>query len=99
MEVILLGIYCFIVWLVFIKFKWLPWTTPWKVGVFIFPVVALATVLLLLNIFAPTTSDVRVVKYVVPIVSGVRGRVLEVPVENNRPVKKGDVLFKIDPTL
>jgi multidrug resistance efflux pump len=54
--------------------------------------------LLLLNIFAPTTSDVRVVKYVVPIVSGVRGRVLEVPVENNRPVKKGDVLFKIDPS-
>ena len=54
--------------------------------------------LLLLNIFAPTTSDVRVVKYVVPVVSQVRGRVIEVPVENNRPVKKGDVLFRIDPT-
>src|SRR5262245_14648942 len=54
--------------------------------------------LLLLNIFAPTTTDVRVVKYVVPVVSQVRGRVTEVPVENNRPVKKGDVLFKIDPT-
>ena len=54
--------------------------------------------MLLLNIFAPTTTDVRVVKYVVPIVSQVRGRVIEVPVENNRPVKKGDVLFRIDPT-
>ena len=54
--------------------------------------------LLLLNIFAPTTTDVRVVNYVVPVVSQVRGRVIEVPVENNRPVKKGDVLFKIDPT-
>ena len=60
--------------------------------------VALRSMMLLLNIFAPTTSDVRVVKYVVPIVSQVRGRVIEVPVENNRPVKKGDVLFKIDPT-
>ena len=40
----------------------------------------------------------RVVKYVVPVVSQVRGRVIEVPVENNRPVKKGDVLFRIDPT-
>src|SRR4249920_1316802 len=98
MEVILLGIYSFFVWLIFIKLKLLPWTTPWKVGVAILPVVALATMLLLLNIFAPTTSDVRVVKYVVPIVSQVRGRVIEVPVENNRPVKKGDVLFKIDPT-
>ena len=38
------------------------------------------------------------VRYVVPIVSQVRGRVIEVPVENNRPVKKGDVLFRIDPT-
>ena len=97
MEAILLAIYALLVWLIFIKFKLLPWTTPWKVGVVIFPVVALAVVILLLNIFAPTTTDVRVVKDVVPIVSGVRGRVLEVPVENNRPVKKGDVLFRIDP--
>src|SRR6187431_631476 len=98
MEVLLLGIYAFFVWLIFIKFKLLPWTTPWKVGVAIFPVVMIAILLLLLNIFAPTTSDVRVVKYVVPVVSQVRGRVIEVPVENNRPVKKGDVLFRIDPT-
>ena len=98
MEAILLGIYAFFVWLIFIKFKWLPWTTPWKVAVAIFPVVAIAALLLMLNVFAPTTSDVRVVNYVVPIVSQVRGRVIEVPVENNRPVKKGDVLFKIDPT-
>ena len=98
MEILLLGIYSFFVWLIFIKLKLLPWTTPWKVGAAIVPVVALAVVMLMLNIFAPTTTDVRVVKYVVPIVSQVRGRVIEVPVENNRPVKKGDVLFKIDPT-
>ncbi len=98
MEAILLGIYAFFVWLIFIKLKWLPWTTPWKVGVAIFPVVMIAILLLLLNIIAPTTGDVRIVKYVVPIVSQVRGRVIEVPVENNRPVKKGDVLFRIDPT-
>jgi len=98
MEIILLGIYATVVWVVFIKFKWLPWTTPWKVAVAIFPVVAIAALLLLLNVFAPTTGDLRVVKYVVPVVSQVRGRVVEVPVENNRPVKKGDVLFGIDPT-
>ena len=98
MEILLLGIYSFFVWLIFIKLKLLPWTTPWKVGVAIFPIVCIAIMLLLLNIFAPTTTDVRVVKYVVPVVSQVRGRVTEVPVENNRPVKKGDVLFKIDPT-
>jgi len=97
MELILLGIYSLFVWLIFIKFKLLPWTTPFKVAVVIIPVVGLATTMLMLNVFAPTTTDVRVVKYVVPIVSGVRGRVIEVPAENNRPVKKGDVLFRIDP--
>jgi multidrug resistance efflux pump len=41
----------------------------------------------------------RVFKYTIPIVSQVRGRVLEVPVEEgNRLVHKGDVLFRIDPT-
>jgi multidrug resistance efflux pump len=68
------------------------------VAVVIFPVVMIAIMLLLLNIFAPTTTDVRVVNYVVPVVSQVRGRVIEVPVENNRPVKKDDVLFRVDPT-
>jgi hypothetical protein len=57
MEVILLGIYSFFVWLIFIKLKLLPWTTPWKVAVAIIPVVALATTMLLLNVFAPTSTD------------------------------------------
>ena len=40
----------------------------------------------------------RVIKYVVQVVPQVRGRVIEVPVEPNSAVKKGDVLFRIDPT-
>ena len=31
MEAILLAIYAFFVWLIFIKFKWLPWNTAWQV--------------------------------------------------------------------
>jgi multidrug resistance efflux pump len=98
-EAILLGIYAFFVWLIFIKFKWLPWNIKSQVIVAIIPIVGLTVLVLLLNIFAPSSSDVRVFKYTVPIVSQVRGRVVEVPVEEgNRPVKKGDVLFRIDPT-
>ena len=75
MEAILLGIYCFFVWLIFIKLKLLPWTTPWKVTVAIIPVVGLTAMILLLNIGAPSSADVRVIKYVVPIVSaGQRAR-------------------------
>ena len=47
MEVLLLGIYSFFVWLIFIKLKWLPWTTPWKVTVVIIPIVAMAALILL----------------------------------------------------
>ena len=99
MEILLLGIYSFFVWLIFIKLKLLPWTTPWKVAVAIFPVVADRDHAAPPQHLRPRRrTDVRVVKYIVPIVSQVRGRVIEVPVENNRPVKKGDVLFRIDPT-
>ena len=99
MEAILLGIYSFFVWLIFIKLKWLPWNTGTQVTVVIIPIVGLAALILLLNIFAPSSSDVRVYTYTVPIVSQVRGRVIEVPVEEgNRLVKKGEVLFRIDPT-
>ena len=99
MEVLLLGIYSFFVWLIFIKFKWLPWNIYSQVTVVIIPVVGLAVLILTLNVVAPTSADLRVYRYTIPIVSQVRGRVIEVPIEEgNRPVKKGDVLFRIDPT-
>jgi multidrug resistance efflux pump len=98
MEALLLGIYAFLVWLFFIKLKWLPWNTATQVTVVIIPIVALTALVLTLNVVAPSTSDVRVFKYVVQIVPQVRGRVLEVPVEPNRLVKKGELLFRIDPT-
>ena len=98
MEALILGIYSFFVWLIFIKFKWLPWNTTSQVIVVIIPIVGIAAMILLLNIYAPSSADVRVVKYSIPIVSQVRGRVIEVPIEEgNRPVKRGDVLFRIDP--
>ena len=98
MEALLLGIYAFFVWLIFIKFKWLPWNITSQVIVVIIPVVALTALILTLNVVAPSSSDVRVFKYVVQILPQVRGRVLEVPVEPNRLVKKGTLLFRIDPT-
>jgi len=99
MDILLLGIYSLCVWLIFIKFKWLPWNIYSQVTVVIIPIVALTVMILTLNVVAPSSSDVRVFRYTVPIVSQVRGRVIEVPIEEgNRPVKKGDVLFRIDPT-
>jgi multidrug resistance efflux pump len=98
MEALLLAIYSFFVWLIFIKFKWLPWNTTSQVTVVIIPIVGLTALILTLNVVAPSSADVRVIKYVVQVIPQVRGRVIEVPVEPNRLVKKGELLFRIDPT-
>src|SRR6187200_2085029 len=98
MEIILLGIYSFFVWLIFFKFKWLPWNFISQVIVVTVPIIGLTILILLLNIVAPSSHDVRVVNYVVPINPPVRGLVTEVPIEPNRPIKKGDIMFKVDPT-
>jgi multidrug resistance efflux pump len=98
MEAILLGIYAFFAWLVFFKFKWLPWNIVSQVITITLPIIGLTVLILCLNIVAPSSHDIRVVNYVVPINPPVRGLVTDVPIEPNRPVKKGDVLFKVDPT-
>jgi len=98
MEVLLLAIYSGFVWLIFFKFKWLPWNTVSQVIVITIPVVFLTALVLALNVFAPSSHDVRVLKYVINVVPQVRGRVLEVPAEGNQPMRKGDMLFRIDPT-
>jgi multidrug resistance efflux pump len=97
MEVLLLAIYAFFVWLIFFKLKLLPWNMTAAVIVITLPIFALAATILLLNVYAPAATDVQVLKYVVQIVPRVSGRVIEVPVEPNRLVRKGEVLFKVDP--
>src|SRR5688572_29233625 len=97
MEVLLLAIYAFFVWLIFFKFKWLQWTTTAAVVVITIPIVSLAALMLVLNVVAPSALDVQVVKYVVQVIPRVSGRVVEVPVAPNRLVRRGDLLFRIDP--
>ncbi|EDY20862.1 secretion protein HlyD family protein [Chthoniobacter flavus Ellin428] len=97
MEIILLIIYSIIVWLIFFKFKLLPWNITSQVIVVTIPIFALTALILFMNIVAPSSHDVRAMNYVIPIVPRVTGQVTEVPIEPNRPIKKGDVLFKMDP--
>lgn len=97
MEIILLSIYALIVWLIYFKLKLLPWTLPHQVTVVVLPVVGLTILILSLNYFAPTSHDARVINYVVQIVPQARGHVIAVPAQGNRHMKKGEVLFQIDP--
>jgi multidrug resistance efflux pump len=97
MELILLIIYSVIVWLIFFKFKLLPWNITSQVIVATIPIICLTILILFMNIVAPSSSDVRAMNYIIPIVPRVTGQVTEVPIQPNRPIKKGDVLFKMDP--
>ena len=54
--------------------------------------------LLGMNYNHPFSSSARFYYYTTPVTPVVSGRVVEVPVEVGVPLKKGDVLFKIDPT-
>jgi len=97
MEILFLILYSIGVWLVFFKFKWLPWNITSQVISVTIPIILLTMTVLFLNIAAPSSADVRVINYVVQVVPRVTGRVIEVPIEPSAKIKKGDVLFKIDP--
>ncbi len=62
-------------------------------------VVILFVVLFIPMQWGAPSGPVRILTYSVQIIPNVSGQVTEVPVEPNVPLKKGDVLFKIDPTI
>jgi multidrug resistance efflux pump len=96
-EVLILGIYSFFVWLIFIKFKWLPWNIYSQVAVVVIAIAGLTAMILVLNVVAPSSNDVRVLNYAVEVVPRVTGRVIEVPIEGNQLIKKGTPILKLDP--
>lgn len=71
------------------------WTVPTAV---LGGIALIGTLILLMNYNHPFSQFGNQVYTTTPIVSGVRGRVIEVPVRPNVPLEQGDVLFKIDPT-
>lgn len=95
---LILAVYGTLCWLVFKKFKLIP-VNDWTVVTAIFiPVVGGLFGMLFLNMYAPVAKDVRLYAPSTSITALVLGKVSEVPVTANVPLKKGDVLFRIDDT-
>jgi multidrug resistance efflux pump len=97
MELLLILTYAAICTAIFKIFK-IPvnkWTLPTAVlgGIFM-----IGIILLVMNYNHPYSSNARIYFATTPIVPNVKGRVIDVPVEANVPIKQGDVLFKLDPT-
>jgi multidrug resistance efflux pump len=81
---------------ILVKMKIVPFNLFWKIS----PLIVL--LLLMFGLFIPMgwgapQGPALVVRNSVSIVPNVAGEVTEVPVEANKPLKAGDVLFKIDP--
>lgn len=98
MVELIVGTYGVLCWLLFKKFKVIPVTTYTVVTAFLGGGVILLLLYIFLSVFHPVSHDGRMYVPVVQIVPNVRGLVIEVPIEANQPLKKGDVLFRIDPT-
>ena len=60
-------------------------------------IIGISLTLLVMNYNHPFTANARIYFAVTPILPTVKGRVVEVPVQANAPLKEGDVLFRIDP--
>jgi multidrug resistance efflux pump len=96
MIVAIFNVYLVVLFLL-VKLKIVRFTLFWKCSP------AIVLVLLLFGLFIPMgwgapQGPAIVIRNSVPIVPNVAGEVIDVPVEANRPLKAGDVLFRIDPT-
>lgn len=97
MVELIVGTYGVVCWLVLVKFKLLPINVYTIFTAMAGGVVILVVLYILLSVFHPVSHDGRMYAPVIQIVPEVRGVVIDVPVEANKALKKGDVLFRIEP--
>ena len=96
MEILLCLIYVSFCYVVFKAFK-IP-VNQWSLATATLGgIIGIALLLLVMNYNHPFTSNARIYFTVTPVLPTVKGRVIEVPVKTNTPLKEGDELFRIDP--
>src|SRR5439155_12401965 len=96
MELLLVLIYVSICYVIFKIFR-IP-VNQWSLATATLGgILGIAFILLVMNYNHPFTKNARIYFTVTPVLPSVKGRVTEVPVQPNTPLKEGDVLFRIDP--
>src|SRR4051794_18586231 len=73
------------------------WSARAWVSIVLLIIAALIVYYVLSDIYTPFTTDAYVQAYVVQVAPRVEGQVILVGVEENQAVKKGELLFEIDP--
>jgi multidrug resistance efflux pump len=96
MELLLILIYVSICYVIFRLFR-IP-VNQWSLATAVLGgIFGISFLLLVMNYNHPFTSNARIYFAVTPVLPAVKGRVTEVPVQANAPLKEGDELFRIDP--
>ena len=96
MELLLILIYTALCYVIFKLFR-IP-VNQWSLATAAFGgIFGIGLLLLIMNYNHPFTTNARIYFAVTPVLPGVKGRVVEVPVQPNTPLKQGDELFRIDP--
>ena len=96
MELLLIGIYASLCYVIFKLFR-IP-VNQWSLSTAVLGgIIGIVLILLLMNYNHPFTANARIYFAVTPVLPAVKGRVIEVPVAANTPLKEGDELFRIDP--
>jgi multidrug resistance efflux pump len=96
MELLLALIYISFCYLVFKIFR-IP-VNQWSLSTAVLGGIFGITILLvIMNYNHPFTNNARIYFAVTAVLPTVKGRVIEVPVQPNQPLKEGDELFRIDP--
>jgi multidrug resistance efflux pump len=96
MELLLILTYVAFCYVIFKLFR-VP-VNQWSLATAAFGgIVGIGLLLLVMNYNHPFSANARIYFAVTPVLPGVRGRVVEVAVEPNVPLKAGDLLFRLDP--
>jgi multidrug resistance efflux pump len=95
----ILGIYGAVVYLVFIRFRWLPLNTFTKAGIVLVGVVLLLGIFTALRLLTPVTTQAATMTRILEIAPQVSGRVDKVMAKRSVEVEAGTPLFTIDATL
>jgi RND family efflux transporter MFP subunit len=97
MEILISIAYFFLVRLVFFEYRWLKFTLVWKFLVFGLYAAAALTEIIMLGQYTPYSKVMFVQRPVIQMAPEFGGIVQSVAAKPNVPLKKGDVLFQMDP--
>ncbi len=96
--VLILVLYVSLIWLLFFKFRWLPWNMLSQWICIIVGTVILSGFLVGLQALTPSSTQAYITGQIVEIAPQVSGRITRVNIEPMQNLNEGDVLFEIDPT-